>query len=130
MQKHRNRRLEILDTTTVMNYTRRVSSMIWHIENSKIYQEEWRLTKYDVIRHLKLLVIQSMMNISVGWHQWSTSFDKKAWDILSTHAEAGIGISENLVNGLTTPWLESCKSGSYTHLIQIAFGVLILQTGN
>ena len=47
--------------------------MIWNMEISKIYQEEQRLTKYYMIRHSKLLVIQSIMDINIGSHQCSTN---------------------------------------------------------
>ena len=32
------------------------------------------VSKYYVIRHLQMLVIQSMMDINVKWHQWSKKF--------------------------------------------------------
>ena len=60
--------------STRMNETRSVFSTMWHIKISKIYQEEWHLTKYCVIRHLKFLVIQIIMDVNAESHQWSTSF--------------------------------------------------------
>ena len=54
------------------------------MEISKIYQEEQRLTKYYVIRHSKLLVMQSM-NINADLHQWSKIFCYKKAEYTSTH---------------------------------------------
>ena len=67
------------------------------MEISKIYQEEQFLTKYFVIRHSKLLVIQSMMDINTNLDSDLQSFGKKARDIqpLSAHTGTEIEISGN-----------------------------------
>ena len=55
--------------------------MIWRMDILKISQEERRLTMYYVIRHSKLLVIQSTMNTKANLHQWFiTFFDQTSRD--------------------------------------------------
>ena len=49
-----------------------VSSRRWHKEISKIYQEVQFLTKSCVTKHLKLLLIYSMADISMELHQQFT----------------------------------------------------------
>ena len=47
--------------------------LFFTMEISKIYQEDCLMTKYYMIRRLKLLVICSMTDINVNLHQWSTN---------------------------------------------------------
>ena len=60
-----NRRLQVY----LQEQSRSVLNKIWHMKISKIYQKRRCLIKYYVIRHSKLLVIQSMMDINVDWDQ-------------------------------------------------------------
>ena len=101
------------------------------MEISKIYQEEWHMTKYYMIRHLKLLVIQIMITFSnhINGLQilqaWSTNFLITGLGILVT----GTKISENeeLTSKLHNPINRKCQGTRYSHLIKITFVVLVLQ---
>ena len=53
-------------------------------------------------------------------------FDKKAGDT-SIHIAIGISENQELTNELHNLSLENFKSVTYTHLIKVTFGLLILQ---
>ena len=60
-----------------IDWTEPVSSTIWDLENSKIFQEKWRLTKYYVLRNSKLIAIQIMIDVSMILQRMNRYFDKK-----------------------------------------------------
>ena len=52
-------------------------NMKWHMEVLKIYLEEQLLVKYYVVKHLILLTIRNMMNISMEFLEWFINFSIK-----------------------------------------------------
>ena len=57
-----------------MSYTRPYFIMIWLMENLKVCLEEQLLIKCYEVKHLILLIIEKMMDISMDLFQWFTSF--------------------------------------------------------
>ena len=93
----------------------------------KIYQEERLLTKYCMAKHLRLLVIQSLISyleMIYKLHQWSTnSFIKN----LKNHfSYSGKKIKKQPIS-YTGPTLENLKVSLYNHHFDITLRVLIFQ---
>ena len=96
-------------------------NIIWYIHILKISQEETNLTKYYVIRHLAS---------KPKYDVYQREFASKVYKFLDKKAgETGKGISENqeLASQLSESISRKFKK-SHTHLIDITFGMLILQT--
>lgn len=108
-----------------MNQTRPVFNMIWQMEASTNYQEELGLAKYCVTKYLLLFAFYSMMDFNLDWHQRFTSVSIKKQDI--NEPELFIMFSNYSMNYII-PSLENVNSVKHTHLIEVTFDKLILQT--
>ena len=85
---------------------------------SKIYQAERYLTKYYLVKHLKLLVIQTKKDINLFLNQWSSNLFIRRLEIL---------VLNNCSMNYGSPSLKSLESASYTNLTEITFVVPIFQ---
>ena len=106
------------------------------MEILRICIEEQILIEYYMIKHLKLLKIQNIMNINVNLIRWFINFliknsngsavtqvDKS---VIKTEFMTKLQLAEELHNQL----LEKLKNEKYTHLLKTTFWVLILQICN
>ena len=84
-----------------------------------------------MIRHLKLLVIYSIINIIKDLPQCFTDFLTKSLKMLQLiqEQELFLRISNWLMNFASLP-LANLRKAKYTYLINIKFGELIFQTCN
>ena len=76
-----SKKQETRDISIKTNWKRPVFHSLWLRMRSKIYPKQL-LTEHYVEKHLQLLVIQRMMNISVDTLLWSTKFFTTNLEIL------------------------------------------------
>ena len=77
-------------------------------------------------KHLRFLVIYSIIDVNVDWHLWSKMFLTRR---LNRQEQESLRIKNWPLNYINLS-LEKFKDEKYTDLIEITFGVLILYTCN
>ena len=87
------------------------------------------LKEYYVKTHLKLLIFNRMMGVSVGLHQWSKNFltNYLKTKLLTQEQELLLRINNRPINYID-PSIKNFRDTKYTYLIYLTFGVLILRT--
>ena len=100
-----------------MSLIKLVFNMIWVMVNQKIQQKELNQTKFYKITHLKLQVIQNMMDTKEDQLQWFTSFLIKRVLVEQSKSSQIINLKINFINRL----LKSFRNKNFIHVLETIF---------
>ena len=114
-------RLEIQVLFKEMNLIKLVFNMICLMVSQKNQQKELNQTKFCEIKHLKLQVIQIMMDIKEDQPQWFASFLIKNQDEVMLLTSQINNLQMNFIGRL----LENSREEKFIHLLETIFGALI-----
>ena len=92
-------------------------------KNLKIYQEEWLLIMYYVIKHLMLLKVRNMTDINVDLIQKFLNFLIKIFLVVMLKVKLGQINSYSKI--YTNLQLENSKNETQAHLLKTTSAVLV-----